>query len=317
MNVEPMSHSPIVIAVVATFKRPASLAELLNSLAAPHTGVAHVVVVDNGSDPATKRVTEEAPVPVRYLDPGVNLSCGGGTARALHEALTNPDATHFWILDDDAKAFPGAMQTLAAALDETGADAAVPIIVDESGHIAWHPGLLERAARLLVQSRCTPAEYLAAHGPRPVRFSWSPWPSIMVTRKAIEKFGFPRDDFWLTGEDVEFSLRITQRGQGIFVPTAICAHLPPGGDSPRAHAQHYLKFCTVLQNATYISIHLRHGWRILRHMPGNYWRFFKTFGVSWRSLRDAAHAFWWGAIRGKTAGQQGFTEFRERFFAIP
>src|SRR4051812_18117209 len=107
-----MSDSPIVIAVVATYKRPASLADLLESLASPANGVTQVVVVDNGSEAATKQVTAQAAVPVRYVDPGVNLSCGGGTARALQAALENRAATHFWILDDDAKALPGAMQEL-------------------------------------------------------------------------------------------------------------------------------------------------------------------------------------------------------------
>lgn len=307
---------PVVIAVVATYKRPESLAELLASLSPPSNLVRQVIVVDNAADEATRRVTDQAALPVRYIDPGVNLSCGGGVTRALQEALTDPEATHFWIIDDDAKAFPHAMKELVKGIEETGADAAVPIVVNETGRICWPPGLLERAPLLLVRSDCTPAQYLETCGPRPIPFSWSPWPSLMVTRSAIERFGFPKDDFWITGEDLEFSLRITQNGKGVLVPLATCAHLPPPGPPERMHRQHYIKFCSMLQNISYLALHLKHGRRILRHLPGNYLRFFRTFGLSTASLRDAASAFWWGAIHGKPAGAPGFTKFRERFFAI-
>jgi GT2 family glycosyltransferase len=261
-------------------------------------------------------VVKAARTPARYIVPGSNLSCGGGVKRALQEALQMAEATHFWILDDDAFAHAGAMQQLIQAMDAASADAAVPLIVDGTGRVSWPPGLLERKAQLVSRSHCTPDEYVQACGSMPIPFTWSPWPSLMVSRRAIEAVGFPRDDFWISAEDLEFSLRLTAHGYGILVPKAVCAHLPPAENPGRSQRQHYLKFCSMLQNLSYVTLHLRHGRRILQHLPGNFFRFFRTFGLSSMSLRDAACAFWFGAARGKTAGTPGYTEFRERYFAI-
>lgn len=315
-----MTEQPArVVCVVATYRRPRTVELLLRSLVRPDNDVQRVFLVDNADDAETAQVVANAVVPVERLVPPSNLSCGGGVKRGLQEALHDPHATHFWLLDDDAMAFPGALEVLLKGLREAQAEAAVPAVLDAKGKISWCPGLLEEEPnRVLQRSKVTLEEYQKLFGSRPVPFSWAPWPSLLVTRRAIEGAGFPRDDFWLMGEDIEYTLRLTHQFKGVFVPDAACGHYPPtpADNFEQGEIRHRIKFCSMLQNTSYAALHLRHCRRIIRHLPGNYLRFLRTFGVSASTVSDAMQAFWRGAVRGKPGAAPGYDHFYQRWLRM-
>jgi len=311
-------QSTKVICVIATFRRPKTLDLLLRSLAKPDNEIAEVILVDNANDPATAALVGQVPVPVRRLVPRTNLGCGGGVRRGLEEALKDTAATHFWLLDDDALAFPGALEKMIQGMASTRAELAVPSVLDSNGHISWCAGLLRPGPDwTLKHKRVTPQEYLELFGKEPVPFTWAPWPSLLLTRRAVEIAGFPRDDFWLMGEDLEFTLRLTDHFRGVYVPEALCGHYPPPSsvNSQDGELRHRIKFCSMLQNTAYAALHLKHCRRILRHLPGNYLRFLRTFGLSPSTFSDAALAFWRGGVCGKPGATPGYDQFHQRWLA--
>lgn len=307
------TESPSVIGVVAAYRRPQMLVNLLGSLAGATT-LRKVIVVDNGSDEETERAAKQAPVPVLYHRPEGNLGCGGGVARGLKLGLQEEGVTHFCMLDDDAESRPGALDILIREMILAEADVAVPLVLTREGFIGWPPGLQEAHPwEVIRRPRITPAEYYKRCGTGPVPFTWAPWPMMAVSARAVRECGCPRDDFWLCAEDLEYSLRITRRHTGVLVPAATCRHLPPassGGDA--LGGAHYLRFCLMLQNLSYLCTRLAHGRRSIRHLPGNYLRFMRTFGVNGTSLRDAGLALWHGAVRGKPGGVAGALKERMR-----
>jgi hypothetical protein len=140
---------------------------------------------------------------------------------------------------------------------------------------------------------------------------------MAVSAQAVRQCGYPREDFWLCAEDIEFSMRLTYRNRGVLIPDSVCSHLPPpssGGEEPGG--AHYLRFCLLLQNLSYITTRLAHARRALKHLPGNYLRFIRTFGLNGATIRDASLAWWRGAVRGKPAGQPPFDGFKNRFLAL-
>jgi len=293
---------PFVAIVVATYRRAPELRRLCASLEKVSVPLA-LVVVDNADDPDTEAVVKETALEAVRLLPGGNLGCGGGLAFGERAAMERygDRLTHLWVLDDDTEIDPAAPECLIAAMAESKAGLACPMIVGDTGAIGWFPGLLERAAFDAIRVARTPAEYLSRRGGRPVSFSWATGVSLLVSREAFEALGAHRDDFWIRGEDLEFSLRYSARFPAIFVPGALVRHLPrPAAESPEALAAERIKHLAMIRNAAYISFRLTHGRRIMKNLPGNLWRYFKTWGPG--SIPEALVACWHGAVAGKPAG---------------
>jgi GT2 family glycosyltransferase len=115
----------------------------------------------------------------------------------------------------------------------------------------------------------------------------------------LEAVGFHRSDFRIRGEDLEFSLRVTARYKGIFVPRVCVAHLKPAADASGAE---YIKQAAHLQNVFYIALHLTHGRRIASKLPGSFFRFLMTWRRTPGTIFRAGRAFWRGAILAQPAG---------------
>jgi len=269
---------------------------------------AALLIVDNADDPETKAVVDsvqQGRFEVVRLVPGTNLGCGGGLAFGENAALERYAGrlTHLWLLDDDTELAPSALEQLLAAMQSEGAALACPMIINAEREIDWFPGLLKRREFNAIRNKRvrTPAEYLASFGAKPVRFNWATGVSLLITREAMEEVGAHRDDFWIRGEDLEFSLRITAGMPGIFVPGAVVSHLPPSvSHSHQTLAAEQKKEVAKLQNIAFISLHLPHGRRILRTLPGNYFRHVRLWGL--KSLLEALGAFWRGGVRALPAG---------------
>jgi len=301
-----------VAALVATFRRPRELGRLLEALAQTPEGLDLVVIVDNAGNAETRAVVERAQCRTHYLAPGTNLGCGGGLKRAGETALSiaGDRLTHLWILDDDAVPTAHTLSGLLAVMESENADAACPLVIGPEGLVGWTPGFVDRAIERAATAPVRPEEFRARFGSEPLPFTWTQGISLLVSRDAIDAVGLHRDDFWIRGEDLEFSLRITGRFRGVFVPAVEVQHLPPPETGASSRAAEYLKHAALLQNVLYLSLRLAHCRRIAWTVPANIVRFVRTWGLA--SLADVWRAFFRGTIRGEAAGQGAGATFRRR-----
>jgi len=305
-----------VTALIATYRRPRELARLLDSLAAVETGLARVVVVDNEGSDDVKAVVEAARCTAHYVNPGENLGCGGGLRLAGQRAqeLAGEGGTHFVILDDDAVVAPDTLTVLAAAMDSARAVLAYPLVVDTRGRVGWLPGVIGEGRAMERGGDLTPEQFRQRFGSQARDFTWAQGICLLVDWSAVEKLGWHRDDFWVRGEDLEFSLRLTAGARGIFVPSAVVEHLPPAGAGATSRDAEYLRHCALIQNMAYVGLRLPHGRRIAWTIPGALRRFFRLW--SWGGIGDALLALWRGAIQAEPAGRGSGTTFRARCDAL-
>jgi len=305
-----------VAAVIATYRRPRELERLLVSLAGIESGLTAVVVVDNDGSKEVEALVQGIVPCGHYVNPGSNIGCGGGLRLAEEQVLRLPGEplTHLLILDDDAVLSPGVLTELASAMEQAQANLACPLVTDDRGRVAWLPGLMPRTAGLDESFRGSPEEFRNRFGVETRDFIWAQGICLLVKREAVKQRGLHRGDFWVRGEDLEFSLRLTAHSRGIFVPTVAVQHLPPPGTTALSREAEYLKHCALIQNNAFIGFRLRHGWRVAWTMAGALRRFFRAW--SWAAMGDACRALWRGAILGEPAGVGAGRTFLARFTAL-
>jgi GT2 family glycosyltransferase len=215
------SPVPFVVAIIPAYGGPKLLAQALGSLATEQPALRRAIVINNARDPAIDRVAADAPVPTIVFTPACNLGTAGGLAAGLREFMAMSEATHAWILDDDAIATPGALAAMLDAMEDAHADAAAPLIGDEFGIVRWIPCRLWGRRRRALRRGLTREEFGQTCGDAPRRWNWAIWASVIISRRAIAEVGYPRLELWSQFSDIEYTLRITERFGGVLAPLEI------------------------------------------------------------------------------------------------
>lgn len=296
-----------IIAVIVTWRRERELERLLDSLehsARPPDGC---LIVDHAGTvrPAVRSF------PVHIVSDLTNPGPGAGWANGVRHARTHFGETNILFLDDDVVLPPATLGVLEREM--RGALAICPLLEDAAGKLWGFPEPTDVGQRKQIRLSGTPAEALLRLGPGPHRFLWATGACLLVTSEAILSTGLHRPDFWMLGEDLEYSMRLARSGRAVFTCLASVPHLPPVPTGPGdAKKSDYLKFCSLLQNLSYLAFHSRHSAHMAGYLPGNFRRFFQSHGLRSATLRDAGECFIQGALGGHPAGHASGLRLRER-----
>ncbi|MEX1119308.1 MAG: glycosyltransferase [Terrimicrobiaceae bacterium] len=293
-----------LVALTVTHRRPQELKRLLDSLEASTMPPDLCVISDHAPDGTTARLAAESRLKIRVLEDTSNPGPGAGWSNAA-AGLEEADLL---FLDDDVVLPPDGIAKMRGLLSSTGAVA--PLLADAGGLLWAFPEPALRDQRKIIRQAKTPADALALLGPGPHPFCWCTGACVLVSANLYRSIGPHRRDFWMLGEDLEFSMRAAMTGKAVFTCEVIVPHLPPVG--PASATSGYIKFCSLLQNLSYLSFHSPHRQHMTRYLPGNFLRFFRTH--SWRpgTLRDAWACFSGGALHAEPAGDVRGTALRKR-----
>lgn len=302
------SVPPIIVAAIATFNRNECLKRLLDGLQQQEIPPSLAVVVDNAASAETRDLCENHPLAIHYIASPENRGCGDGLWQAetwleSHEV----DWSHLWILDDDVVVPPEASRKLLDAMKSARTGMAVPLLSDQGGKLWGFPEPMDEEQRRTIREADTPHDAHNLLGAGPHSCCWTTGACQMVSRQALEKVGKHREDFWMLGEDLEFSMRVAEADGACFLCDLEVPHLPPVGEQTEKTRQwSRRKFLSLLQNLSYLGFRCSHGFHMRNYVAGNFKRFFLTEGFSLRNLSDAIGCFWRGAILGKPFGSGFF-----------
>ncbi len=302
---EQPSDRPRVVAAVVTFNR----LELVRRLVARLAGidrVDEVVVVDNASTDGTGEWLRSAPgVTVLTLDR--NRGGAGGFHEAMKRAVET-GADLVWLMDDDGMPDPDCLDLLLAhdgELDFWG-----PVVVDEAD-----PERLVFPIRLPGGTRVVHDRASVDRAARDglVRDVVIPFNGVLVTRELAQRIGYPREEFFIWGDDHEYRLRAEKAGARIATVAAARVQHPSVGElgtpmmcgrTTYNHSPSDLKHYCMARNNT-VNLRDYRGWpHVLMFWVKTLWFYTLTRRVPGRlglSLRGFL-----AALRGDFTGHERF-----------
>ena len=280
-----MSES--VCAVVVTYNRKELLRECLAAVTAQTRVPDTVLVVDNASTDGTPDAVRAEFSSAELLELATNEGSSGG----FHEGMKAAAARGFdwlWVMDDDTIPEPDALAILLDARARLGGD---PYLL--ASKVLWTDGSLHPMNWPGLGTEDFDA-FVGGIERSVLRIRSNTFPSLLVKREAIEKYGPPRKGFFIWADDVDFTQRILRHEDGYMIPQSVAVHKTKTAHKPWEGKE---RFYYAVRNGLFIlrgdslSAKEKIGWTLL--VVSQIQRFFATEGVKpWavkvvlRGLRD-------------------------------
>ena len=223
---------PLVItvaAVVVTRNRPALLKRCLAAIDSQTYPASQLVVVDNASDEPTRDLLAVQATRRDSSFHSIRLEENTGGAGGFHagmRACLSLPCTHMWLMDDDCEPDSEAVAELVAAAAIVGEDAVLGgNIVDLDGESVNVQSVSQRLG-----TNCVPQYPLhLADGLLEMRALT--FVSFLVSVDLVQKVGLPLKEFFIWGDDTEYSRRLARFTRLYQVGKSKTKHLKSGDAS--------------------------------------------------------------------------------------
>jgi rhamnopyranosyl-N-acetylglucosaminyl-diphospho-decaprenol beta-1,3/1,4-galactofuranosyltransferase len=207
-----------VIAVVVTYNRLDLLKECITSIQNQSYKVDQVIVIDNDSDDGTAQWLASKKELIVVHQENMGGSGGFFTGIKLAESY-NPD--WIWVMDDDTICEPDSLykliEKITPELPQVGFIGSKSIWKDGSPHLMNVPAIGP------VFNKCFPFNLLDKDFL--LLTETSSFVSLLINTTAIRQVGLPYKEFFIWGDDQEFTKRITAAGYlGLYCMNSYVLH---------------------------------------------------------------------------------------------
>jgi GT2 family glycosyltransferase len=201
------------VAVFLNYRTPNHTVRAVRSLAASHTRVADMIVVDNGSGDGSPEQLAASLPGIRLIEMPINGGFSAGCNAGIREALALK-AAKVLLLNSDVVVTPDAIARLGTAIDDDpGLGIAGPIVVSHT-----RPATIESLG--IRYSRGTGRMRHAGYGER--LSGSTPFErrdvdavsgcAMLIRREVFERIGLFAEEYFFGFEDLDFCLRARAAG---------------------------------------------------------------------------------------------------------
>jgi GT2 family glycosyltransferase len=218
-----------VAAVVVTRNRPALLKRCLAAIDSQTFPVSQVVIVDNASDEPTRELLAVEAArrdgSFHYIRLEENTGGAGGFHAGMRACL-RLSCTHMWLMDDDCEPDSEAVAELVVAAAIVGNDAVLGgNIIDLNGESINVQPVSQRLG-----TNCAP-QYPLHLADGLLEMCTLTFVSFLVSVDLVRKVGLPLKQFFIWGDDTEYSCRLARFTKLYQVGKSKAKHLKSGDNS--------------------------------------------------------------------------------------
>lgn len=211
-----------VIAVVVTYNRINLLLECLRGLLTQSRALGRIIVIDNASSDGTFETLRSCGYTSHALIEYVRLEENSGGAGGFCEGVRRAfeaGCDWIWLMDDDAEPGPEALERMSAAFADNEVVGVANWAVSPDGTPQYqHRGWFKLCG-------------VSRHVVRPISdvehdidIQMASFVGLAVRCSAVEKIGYPRREFFLHADDVEYCLRLASIGRVRLVRDSVIVH---------------------------------------------------------------------------------------------
>lgn len=169
--------------VIVTFNNAGMLRNLLLDCAAQTLAPFKTVVVDNASSDETSRMMNDEFPSAGYIRLTENTGSSGGYSTGIKDVMANAEG--IWTLDDDVRVSPDTLENLVRGYTDL---------------VKHHRlGAVRTVGPDHPVNGCSELEI-------------APWRGTLWAGNVVRLMGPPRNDYFIYGEDIEYSLRMRKLG---------------------------------------------------------------------------------------------------------
>lgn len=153
----------------------------------------------------------------------INLGSAGGYALGIETALGFPEYDFLWLLDDDNCPQDHSLEALLACWESAPAGSLRAVVAHRKTQAGHSKAATEWNEPTPREGSCVGFHFLNlifkrhSNKSEPSALPWTAYGGLLIPADLTRKIGFPRRDFFLYGDDLEWTLRITWAG-GKIIP---------------------------------------------------------------------------------------------------
>lgn len=207
--------SKSVMAVIVTYNRKELLKESITALLNVDYDNLKVLIVDNNSTDGTDEFIKEYTLNQRlvYKRLSENLGGAGGFSYGIKQAVLS-GCDYIWVMDDDCIVSPDALSAfLAFAVEKQEKFGFL------SSKVLWKDG-----TPCLMNVQKTNLANDVTDFNLPQRVVLATFVSLFLPASVVEEVGLPIKEFFIWGDDWEYTYRIAKKYPCYFVPNSVVTH---------------------------------------------------------------------------------------------